>query len=313
MTNYNRSRPPKQNDELLKGAFEENFSDFLHFLYPNADDIFDLSKDIEFMDKELFAIIPDRERKKGKRIADLLAKVFLKDGSEKWILIHTEIEGGNQEDFAFRLFQYWYRLLDRYGVPVETVVVFTGNKSQRRPSEYRHKTIDTQILFQYRAYHVFDNTDSELLAMKNAFALIVLACQKALSEGKIPEEELGSDRLTIAKTLIQHFIDKDRITNFLIFLKNFLYIKDDEINRIFDEEIIQLTGGTIDMSVLEIVKKQERQQGIQQGIQKGRLEERAKAVAEKKEFAIKMLQGGFDVEQISDILGLPIKEIEKLK
>lgn len=87
------------------------------------------------------------------------------------------------------------------------------------------------------------------------------------------------------------------------------YIKDEEINRIFDEEIIQLTGGTIDMSVLEIVKKQERQQGIQQG----RLEERAKAVAEKKKFAIKMLQSGFDVEQISDILGLPTKEIEKLR
>ena len=43
------------------------------------------------------------------------------------------------------------------------------------------------------------------------------------------------------------------------------------------------------------------------------MEERAKAVAEKKKFAIKMLQSGFDVEQISDILGLPTKEIEKLR
>lgn len=99
------SKPPKQQDELLKGVFEENFHTFLRFLYSSADDIFDLERDIEFMDKELLAIVPNRERKKGKRIADLLAKVFLKDGTEKWILVHTEIEAGSQEDFAFRLFQ----------------------------------------------------------------------------------------------------------------------------------------------------------------------------------------------------------------
>ena len=50
---------------------------------------------------------------------------------------------------------------------------------------------------------------------------------------------------------------------------------------------------------------------------KGRLEERAKAeaekLAEKKESAKKMLVKGFDIETIADILGLPIEEIEKLK
>lgn len=66
-----------------------------------------------------------------------------------------------------------------------------------------------------------------------------------------------------------------------------------------------MTGGTVDMSVIEIVKKQEKQPR--------RIEERAKAAAEKKGFAIKMLQNGFEVQLISDILGLSIKEIEKLK
>lgn len=49
-------KPRRQNDELLKGAFEENFPDFLRFLYSDADDIFDLSRGIQFMDKELLAI-----------------------------------------------------------------------------------------------------------------------------------------------------------------------------------------------------------------------------------------------------------------
>lgn len=298
MASNRSTKPPKQNDELLKGAFEENFPDFLRFLYPDADDIFDLSKGIEFMDKELLAIVPDRERKKGKRVADLLAKVFLKDGTEKWILVHTEIEGGSQEDFAFRLFQYHYRLLDRYRVPVETIAVFTGDKNQPCPSEYRHRAIDTQIHFQYRAYHIFDHSETELLTMDNAFALIVLACQKALLESEVADEELGDDRLTIAKALLRHNYDHDRIISFLVFLKNFLYINDLEINRIFDEQVIQLTGGAINMGVIEVVKKQERQ--------KGRKEE---AIA----IAREMKKDGISVEQIAKFTKLSIKEIEKLK
>ena len=117
MTNFRTSKPPRQHDELLKGAFEEFFPDFLRFLYADAEKHFDLSRGIQFMDKELLSIIPDRERKKGKRIADLLAKVYLNDGTEKWILVHTEIEGGSQEDFARRMFQYYYRLLDRFRTP----------------------------------------------------------------------------------------------------------------------------------------------------------------------------------------------------
>lgn len=144
MTSISR-KPPKQQDELLKGIFEENFSDFLRFMYSSADDIFDLERGIQFMDKELLAIVPNRERKKGKRIADLLAKVFLKDGTEKWLLVHTEIEAGSQKDFPFRLFQYHYRLLDRYQVPVETIAVFSGGENQSRPHEYFHRGIDTNM------------------------------------------------------------------------------------------------------------------------------------------------------------------------
>jgi len=226
MTNKKRSKPSKQNDELLKGAFEENFSDFLRFLYPNADNLFDFSKNIQFMDKELLAIVPDRDRKKGKRVADLLAKVFLKDGTEKHIMLNTEIEGGRDAEFAKRIYQYNYRIWDRYDISVATIAVYTGSRKQPKPCEYHREVLDTSLRFKYRTYHIFDHGEEELLAMDNIFAFIVVACQKALLEGKIPDEELGEDRLTIAKTLIAHHYEKDRITNFLIFLKNFLYIND---------------------------------------------------------------------------------------
>jgi hypothetical protein len=152
-----KDKPPrKKSDELLKGAFQDNFLDFLRFVYPDAQKVLDFDKGIEFLDKELFSIIPDREHKRDKRVADLLARVYLKNGTEKWIL---------------------------------------------------------------------------LLKNKNPFALIALACQKALLEGKIPEEELNNQRLEIVKALLKQNYDPDRVRSFILFIKNFIFIKDQDINR----------------------------------------------------------------------------------
>ncbi|WP_286778688.1 MULTISPECIES: hypothetical protein [Sphingobacterium] len=59
--------------------------------------------------------------------------------------------------------------------------------------------------------------------------------------------------------------------------------------------------------------RQYQVQEVAEAEKKGRIQERAKAEAEKKESALKMLKNGFDTQLISDILCLPIQEIEKLK
>jgi len=119
-------RQCRRNDELLKGVLEDNFEDFLRFLYPNAEGRFDFSRGVEFMDKELPALVPDRESKKGGRVADLLAKVFLTDGTEEWIMLHTEIEGGSGMAFAERMLQYNYRTWEKHRRPVASIAFYTG-------------------------------------------------------------------------------------------------------------------------------------------------------------------------------------------
>ncbi|MBB5436939.1 hypothetical protein HDC92_000603 [Pedobacter sp. AK017] len=256
-----KSKPRRKNDELLKGAFEDNFPDFLRFVFPDADDVIDFQKGIEFMDKELCAIIPDRERKRDKRVADLLAKIYLKDGKEKWVLLNVEIEGGNDPDFAYRLYQYNYRIRDRYKVSVAAIAVFTGDQRQARPAEYKDQLLGTKLSFKYLTYHVFDHSQAILLEKQNPFALITLACQNALLEGKIPDEELGINRLAIARKLLSYNYNHDRIISFLVFLKNFIFIDDKEINSKFDQQIIDLTGGAINMGIIETIKMQERREG----------------------------------------------------
>lgn len=292
-------KPRKKNDELLKGAFEDNFPDFLRFVYPDAEEILDFEKGIEFMDKELHAIIPDRERKKDKRVADLLAKLYLKDGTEKWILLNVEIEGSNDPEFAFRLYQYNYRIRDRYKVSVAAVAIFTGDEQQIRPSEYKDQLLGTKLSFKYLTYHVFDHNQETLIEKQNPFALIVLACQKALLEGKIPDEELGKQRLTIAKALIGQNYSRDKIISFMVFLKNFIFINNENINRIFDQQIEELTERNINMGVIEVLKMQERRDA---------LDEKSHAVVEN--LIIKL---GLSDAQAADVAEVSIAFVKKVR
>ncbi|MNX74277.1 hypothetical protein D3C86_1057110 [compost metagenome] len=161
------------------------------------------------------------------------------------------------------------------------------------------------LFFKYRTYHVFDHNQTTLLSKQNPFALIALACQKALLEGKIPDEELGKERLTIARAMIAQNFSHDRIISFMGFLKNFIFINDQKINRIFDQQIEKLTERNINMGVIEVLRMQERREGIAEGIEQDRHEEAL-------EIAREMKKDKFPIEQIAKLTKLSIKEIEAL-
>jgi hypothetical protein len=76
----------KKDDILLKSAFEEFFPELLQFFYPDDVNSFDFKKGIEFLDKELQEILPEIAKKGGTRYVDLLARCYLKNGKEEWVL-----------------------------------------------------------------------------------------------------------------------------------------------------------------------------------------------------------------------------------
>ncbi|TAM96844.1 MAG: hypothetical protein EPN39_12730 [Chitinophagaceae bacterium] len=51
----------KRDDTLWKGILENLFDDFLRFFFPDADDLFDMKKGFEFLDKELEQLFPAPE------------------------------------------------------------------------------------------------------------------------------------------------------------------------------------------------------------------------------------------------------------
>ena len=329
MRRKNILKPPRQNDELLKAMFESNFSEFLNFIYPFQEKKFDFTKEIEFLNKELLEINPNRARGSGKRVVDILAKVRTKEDKGSSIIVHAEIQNSVHKDLSFRLFQYHYRLIDRYQSPVETIAFFIGNKHQQKPTSYRVKNLKTRLHFHYPSYHIFEHSETELFKMDTIFGLIILACQKSLYESKMTDEALGKERLLLAKEVILRNYPHDKTLKFLIFLTNILYIDDQEINNTFNKQLFQWTGGSINMDVFEVIKKQEREKGKQEGMVEGRqegiAEGRQEGIAEGRQegiaegklksmlvVATEMKKEGISMEKIAKYTQLPLSDIEDL-
>ena len=98
-------------DGVWKEAIEYYFEYFLTFFFPEVAADVDHQRGYEFLDKELAEISQGGEV--GGRIADVLVKVYLKDGSERWLVIHVEVQGYWEQDFARRVFTCNYRAFDR--------------------------------------------------------------------------------------------------------------------------------------------------------------------------------------------------------
>ncbi|MBE9461200.1 hypothetical protein IEE83_04825 [Dyadobacter sp. UP-52] len=310
----------RKNDILLKSAFEEAFSDLLRFFFDDADSLFDIEKGLEFMDKELHELFPDLEKQGGSRFVDMLAKIYGIDGAEEWILIHIEIQAQNDQQFSKRMFQYFYRIYDRYNMPVTALAVFTGAAKSLSESTFHYRFLGTELVYKYNNYHIMDHSEEQLLVMDNPFALIVLAAQKALLADKIPEWELAEHRLTIARALIgSKKYSGEKVKRFLYFLKTFIHIENHEINSKFDNEISQLTGNESTMGIIETIKMLTREEGIEigleQGLEKG-LEQGLEKGEEKKSLKVvtRMLQSEkFSISEIANFADVSEDFVRKVQ
>ncbi|MCP4155168.1 MAG: hypothetical protein GY757_46010, partial [bacterium] len=99
-------------DSAWKDIIEQHFENFLEFFFPEVHKGIDFSKGYEFLSKELRKIAPDANV--GKRFADELVKVHLKNGSTGCvaIFIHIEVQGSKDDNFEERVFVYYYRIYD---------------------------------------------------------------------------------------------------------------------------------------------------------------------------------------------------------
>lgn len=294
-----------RNDILWKATLEDLFDDFLKFFYPDAEQLFDLEKGFEYLDKELEQLFPPEQNQYAPRYVDKLVKVFTQNEAEEWILIHVEVQGYTDQDFAKRMFQYYYRILDRYDKPVTAFAIFADNNKKFHPQFYEREYLGTKVHYSYNTYKILDQDDAALEASNNPFAMAVLSAKLVLTSKKLEDQQLFDLAYDLAKRLLSKQMPKDKIRRVMNFLRYYLRFENQEMFTKFEQEISSLTQKSITMGIEEFLLDRAEKEGIEKGIEKGKHEE-ALAIARE------MKKENFPVEQIARFTKISIKEIEKL-
>ncbi|HEY4336113.1 MAG TPA: hypothetical protein VGM89_09455 [Puia sp.] len=286
----------RKSDSLWKIVIEDVFPELLRFIFPDADEVYDMGRSFEFLDKELAELHPQPEEEKDSRFADKLVKVFHRNGDEEWVLLHIEIQGdtNEKEAFAERMFTYFYRIRDRYRKPISAIAIFTGQNGRKMPCTYKYEYRNTRLTYQYLGISILDYPDEELAASDNPFAHIIAAAKLRLMEGKILEPELLESKLLLAKKLRSKGFDRKKIRAVFNFLRNYVLFDNTELNRKFDY-LIEKSDKTQIMNTDEWLQMVAR-------------EEVAEAIVEN------LINGtDFDSEKIASLANVTVELVDEIK
>ena len=280
-------------DELWKEVIESLFRNFLFLFMPELEAMVDFNRDHIFLDKELQKIsLPLR---KGKKFVDKLVKVYLKNGEEKWILIHIEVQGQSDADFNERMFVYFYRIFDKYEVKIVSLAVITYPAAGT--FEYRYEFFNTKVLYQYNVSKIEEKKEEELLASSNPFALVCLAV-KYSNAAKDDKDLRYKFKSKLIRLMYKKGSGREEILALFEFIDGALDLDDKVLDTKITEEIEQIE----EKEAMPYVTSVERI-GIEKGIEKGKKEgiEKGELIG--------------DIRFIQLMKGLPIsdkKELEEL-
>ncbi len=263
------SNPDTEFDSPWKDIIESYFQDFIRFFIPEAHSQIDWTRLPEFLDKELSQVVRDAEL--GKRFADKLVKIWLKDGSEAWILIHIEVQSQDETGFAERMFVYHYRIYDRYRRTVVSIAVLADERKNWKPNQFGYQRWGTRIDFNFPVVKLLDYQKdwSALEASLNPFAIVVMAHLKA-QETRDSRSERKESKLALIRRLYEQDYSREDVINLFGFIDWVMSLPDD-LEREFWQEIQQLEESRR-MPYITSVQRIGRQEGIEEGIAEGLLE-----------------------------------------
>src|SRR5882724_11203055 len=182
-----RRRTPDQFDSPWKDALHHDLPSFLAFFFPDIHADIDWTHGYESLDKEFQKIV--RRAKIGKHLADKLFKVWLKDGNERWLLIHVEIQGDYEKDFPERMFNYHVAARQLYNQKVASLAILCDGNPSWRPTEFAYENWGCRLQLVFRIAKLIDwmGKADALEANDNPFAAIVLGHLAALQTRDDPE------------------------------------------------------------------------------------------------------------------------------
>ncbi len=257
-------------DSPWKQILERYFESFVAFYFPAVHAQIDWSRPVAFLDKELNRVV--RDARQRSRIVDKLVRVYLKDGREEWVLIHVEVQGASEEDFAKRMYVYHYRLFDRYDRRVASLAVLTDAQKRWRPREFGYELFGCRVQFEFPIVKLIDYRDewSALEASRNPFAIVTMAHLKTIRTRNNPTARRRW-KFQIVKGLYEHGFERHDVINLFRAIDWMMDLPAD-LSLDFDSELEELER-TKEMPYVTHIERRAiergREEGLSLGMEKG--------------------------------------------
>jgi len=166
----------------------------------------------------MLQIAPESDTEK--RVVDKLARVYLSDGTEQWILIHLEIQSAAQAEFAERVYIYNTLAWLKYRRDVVSIAILVDKNPNWRPTRYERGLAGCRTQFEFVACKVLDYNEARLqaAASKNPAALLMLAFRKAMDTENAPDMRLQA-RIELTHLALELGYTKEQVQEILRLLE----------------------------------------------------------------------------------------------
>jgi hypothetical protein len=212
-------------DGTWKAIITDFFEDFMAFFLPDLHALIDYQKGVTFLEQELQLLVEMFSYKE--KVTDKLVKVFLKNGTERWLLIHLEVQSYFELEFNKRMFLLYSWIFGKYEKEIVTLVVYTSTSIPKEFNTFQLDTHGTELKYKFNTYRVMYQDNARLMASNNIFALFVLAnkfTNETRDKDKYPKRlELKEKLFELA---LEKQIDFEKIWRLLIFVHQIMQLPD---------------------------------------------------------------------------------------
>ena len=248
-------------DQVFKQLVEAFFREFLELFCPIEAAQIDF-RNVEFLREELFT---DVQRGRRKRL-DLVSKVRMKRGGERFILVHFEFEASRKDqNFPQRMFEYFCQLFLRHRLPVVPIAVFSDDAEWTESvPDFFELTLSprSRVRFDFHLIKLSQLDYRPFLKSANPLAFALMAKMKYTRRQRV---RLKADFLRL---ILRSGVDAARESLLVEFVETYMPLRTaDEVHQ-FDE-LVQVDESYVE--VRNMVTAYEKV-GIEKGIEKGKLE-----------------------------------------
>jgi hypothetical protein len=250
-------------DSPWKEGLPKYFRALMELCFPRIAAQIDWSRDFEFLDTELRALI--RESATGRLHVDKLVRVYLLNGETRRILIHIEVQHRPEGDFPTRLYFYHIRLLEK-GEPVLTVAILADTDPDWRPSRYEHELLGCRVTFDFPICKLLDLVQrrDELEQSHSPAAVLVLA-NWATQQTQADFGERLAWKKRLMRSLYHKGFGREDILE-LYRLMDWMLQLPPPLEQEFRTEIIEYEKEK-HMPYITSIERFGREEGLQQGMQ----------------------------------------------